>query len=91
MSLPMSKYKLLLSKVTYNEFNESEYESIDAVHIEAKNNNEIMDQVDQIVVNNKLVPVSHFEVTQENSQYWQAWFDYDNVSYLVEVMGKGYD
>lgn len=87
----MSKYKLLLSKVTYNEFNESEYESIDAVHIEAKNNNEIMDQVDQIVVNNKLVPVSHFEVTQENSQYWQAWFDYDNVSYLVEVMGKGYD
>ena len=90
MSLPMSKYKLLLSKVTYNEFNESEYESLDAVHIEAKNENQIINQIDKLIFSNKLKPVN-IEVTQENSEYWQAWFDYKGQSYLVEVMGKGYD
>ena len=86
----MKDFKFLLSRVTENEDGESDYESIEGIHSKITNDDDLTKTITKLAYDNNLRPIN-VEITQENSQYYQAWFNFEGKSYLVEVMGKGYD
>lgn len=89
----MKDFKFLLNKVTLDEYQESTYEVIETKKVKLKNKfdmNDLIQHIAQLGYDNGL-KVNNVEITEENSRYYQAWFDYKGISYLVEVMGKGYD
>ena len=86
----MKDFKFLLSKVTENEDGESDYETIEGIRTNIKNEDDLTKVITKLAYTNGLRPVN-VEIIEENSQYYQAWFDFEGKSYLVEIMGKGYD